>query len=160
MTEETDLYSFVLVQNEDDGAKCWYELEANAVDRGLLLVTNFVGGRCPIKPTQIIDAKEAECFADLPWEGTILNDRSYPTGWLDRRGKFYGCAGYAHIRCAEYAIGESPYTLEKKGWVHVARDPDAPNPAGDRTWHLLHHRLTAAQRNWLLRRGHLLEDDD
>ena len=58
-----------------------------------------------------------------PWEeDKALNARH---GWLDRRGRFYGCSYMGHQNLADAIVGSEVHTdgsqeLESKGWLKLA----------------------------------------
>jgi hypothetical protein len=65
---------------------------------------------------------EVEKFDDLKWYGTNLYDNKYDTGWLDRSGKFYGCAYEYHEEQAAFVHKMSEEKLEEKGFIKITRD--------------------------------------
>lgn len=154
-------YTFLLVSPSDGSPPCWYEVAPYDEEIGVMFY-NFVGGRCPLGSGRVIKTAQADSLRELDWKGTVLWDDSFETGWLDRRGKFYGCGRFSHISCASYVIGVESFLLEKQGWIHI-NQPPSTNPDADRynpmTWTCM-KRTTASQRNWLSRMGHLVEDDE
>ena len=69
-----------------------------------------------------LELVEVESFNDLNWYGTKLYDNSYDTGWLDRGGKFYGCAYEYHSEQAEYLHKSTEEELEEKGFIKITKD--------------------------------------
>ena len=47
-------------------------------------------------------------------------NNKYKTGWLDRKGIFYGCEYYCHDDQAEFVHHSSRRKLEKQGWIHIS----------------------------------------
>lgn len=71
-----------------------------------------------------LELVEVESWNDLNWYGTKLYDDKYDTGWLDRNGKFYGCAYEYHEEQAEFVHKVSEEDLERKGFVKITKDFD------------------------------------
>lgn len=78
-------------------------------------------------------------------------DNAY--GWLEPNGRYHEVADSRHnmfFDCMEMSTREA----EKSGWIHLA-DGDYSH------WGIgLCSRLTAEQRNWLLRAGFELQEGD
>jgi len=69
-----------------------------------------------------LELVEVESFSELNWYGMKLYDNKYDTGWLDRSGKFYGCAYEYHTEQAEYIHKCTEEELEEKGFIKITKD--------------------------------------
>jgi len=122
---------------------------------------NNVGGLMPVSDNdEILKEVEADYFEDLDWSGTYLDDPSQDAGWLDRGGRFSGCESMLHDSAAELLHKSSTRELEDRGWVRICAAPGGGGAiSGWMDW-ACRKRLSAEQRNWLLRKGYTVDDSE
>lgn len=153
-TDDTLLTFALASSSEWDDPPCWYEVPED--DEADYLI-NWAGGHVPKVCLNIQRLALANDFEALDWSGTILDDPSQNAGYLSRRGIFFGCPSQLHTVCARYRLKLSAQELESSGWVHIYGPPKhdeyRPNWVSTKT-------LSAEQRNWLVRRGYIVNDWD
>lgn len=158
-TDDT-LYTFLLLKAKyGEQMPCWYEKDLDHNDH----LNNMSGGFTVLNgEDQILQEIQANNFEDLDWKDTILDDPSQDAGYLDRSGRFIGCSAYRHISCAKYRLNKTQDQLEKEGWVHIYGPPldSGKQPADGSRTYICMRRLSAEQRNWLSKRGYVIEDWD
>ena len=111
---------------------------------------NRNGGRTPKSPEdKVFESVEAE-YEDLDHKKTGLFLEESSTGWLGRSGDWHPCEFTHHDNYAELVLRSTTKLLNATGWVRVY---------GVKDWHC-DRRLTAEQRNWLLRYGYEVTDDE
>ena len=111
---------------------------------------NSSGGYCfRSDKDKIIKRVEAADWDDLNWMLTGILVKDSNSGWLSRRGKFYGCHSTDHDLVAYRILKSDVENLEKTGWVRVFGG----------CWKCA-KRLSAEQRNWLQLHSHILYEDD
>lgn len=150
------MLTFVLAMFEDDKNEtpCWYE-----VADGKDYFINWAGGRLPISCLKVVRKAQANEFGDLDWSGTILDDSKQDAGYLSREGRFYGCAPRMHISCASFVLKKTASELDDQGWAHIYGPPRNTEDEHNPVW-LCMKTLSAEQRNWLVKRGYLVNDWD
>jgi len=158
-TDDT-LYTFRLVRQaygstEKKSAPFWYELSESGK-----WYYNMVGGKTPVgECDEVLGEVQANRLEDLDWHGTALDDPAQDAGYLDRGGRFYGCASRLHIKCAKFVLKKNQQELERLGWVHIYGPPGHAKESWGRDW-ICMKSLSAEQRNWLSYKGYKLRDWD
>lgn len=110
-----------------------------------------------------IRTRWARHIANLDHSMTTLAKETHPdedSGWLSPQGVYHGCGYENHARYARYILKMSVADMEYTGWIHVDEAPRKDLkmwrfPAETRGL-----RITKAQRDWLLTRGHHVEETD
>lgn len=133
----------------------WFKVEDDCVTKTKL--RNMGGGYCFLNPDKtkqptIIKTTFATSFYDLDWNNTFLDVsdwKKYKSGWLDRRGKFYGCNYQNHDLIIYYLLKKDVSEVENKGWVRIH---------GDNDFQCL-QKLSPEQRNFLSSKGFILNGE-
>lgn len=141
---------YVLV--EDCCGRTWNKLE------GSKLYNRCEGYTYLSSDMHIVEIVQAEDWLELDWSKTslVIPENQAVAGWLDRSGKFHGCARRGHDRYAELILGKTVAQLEKEGWTRVYGPPNS-YPAYTCLYRL---GLSVEQRNWLSLRGYKIHDYD
>lgn len=143
------------------GRLSWYTRKINALNDKIRGV-NENGASLYFFPEDIVEEVECE-WEELDWHGTNIDQPDSEIGWLDRDGHFYGCGHSQHDRYAELLLKTTTGELNERGWVHIS---DSPGCGIFGSWRLSFDfrrsggRLSAEQRNWLSRNGHVLGEND
>ena len=98
----------------------WRYVEKTPINNAKII--NLVGGNNTGVDLTDCEIAEADSFEDLNWKGTDIYNDKYKSGWLDRKGNFYGCEYHSHNLQAQLVHHSSRRELEKKGWVHIGQD--------------------------------------
>lgn len=81
---------------------------------------NPCGGYHDYIPCQDDVIAEADSWDDLDYSFLLKPDSPY--GWIDREGKFYGCAYSDHSAVASRILHSSERTLEMQGYIKIYRN--------------------------------------
>ena len=97
----------------------WYEYdESTPIDNAILW--NRYGGRMSGVNLSKLEIVEADDFDKLNWAETELYSDKYATGWLDKKGNFYGCTSKNHKEQAVMVHGTTEEELEKQLFIKIA----------------------------------------
>ncbi len=99
----------------------WWEYDETTSKNNATLI-NVVGGHNSCNDITKCEIVEAKDFEYLDWNGTKVLDERYQSGWLDRKGNFYGCEFEYHRLQAELVHHSSLRELERQGWIHIDKD--------------------------------------
>lgn len=126
-------------------------------------IFNSAGGYCLLSDaTTVLDEVEAEDWEDLDYSRTDLvvnTPADSMEGWLSPDGRFHPVQYGQHDVYAYYVLKQEVYTLEQTGWVRCHAGT-ASDPVSGPWFVKRRGRLTAEQRNTLVRRGYRVEDSD
>ena len=67
-----------------------------------------------------LEIVEADDFDKLDWSGTSLLNNEYLTGWLDKKGNFYGCDYRNHRDQAIFVHGLSERDIEEEQFIKIS----------------------------------------
>ena len=83
---------------------------------------NYSGGHMTGVNCENAEIVEADDWNCLDWNGTVLLDDSYKTGWVAPNGEFYGCDYRCHYMCALMVLKKKDTELEEQGYIKVTKD--------------------------------------
>ena len=126
-------------------------------EKGELYLMNRGGGHHPYDESCGTDFIEVEKYEDLPFKEYYISD-NYKTGWLDRNGRFYGCAYEDHSFVARMCFHKEEKELEEEGWIKITKSCYGNSffTSIDGTldyYYLVDWDMTAEQKNWLSLNG-------
>lgn len=154
MTEEDREFHLL----EHDDGSWWHEYAPHPHSEKPAYLNSSGAGFTITGKEKVLQKVFVEWFDKLDWSMTSLCQPNSDAGWLDREGRFHGCDPMAHDTYAHYMLKKRVEELENTGWVRVygKSDPDI-------TWALGWRdglRLSAEQKMWLDRNGHVVEEWD
>ena len=97
----------------------WYEYDESTPPNNAR-IWNMYGGCMSDIDLSNAEFVEAEDFNFLDWSGTSLLNQEYPTGWLNKKGVFFGCSPKHHKEQAKLVHSHSERELEEQYFIKIA----------------------------------------
>lgn len=97
----------------------WYEYDESTPINNAR-IWNMYGGCMSNVDLSGYEIVDAEYFNNLDWSNTQLLSNQYPTGWLDKKGVFYGCSPKHHKEQAKNVHNHSEQELEELLFIKIA----------------------------------------
>ena len=97
----------------------WYEYDESTPPNNARIWNMYGGCMSDIDLTNS-EFVEAEDFNFLDWSGTSLLSQDFPTGWLDKKGNFFGCSPKHHKEQAKLVHNHSEQELEEQYFIKIA----------------------------------------
>ena len=97
----------------------WYEYDESTPINDAR-IWNMYGGCSSSNDLTNCEMVEAEDFNFLDWSKTSLLSDEFVTGWLDKKGVFYGCSPKHHKEQAKLVHNSSEENLEKDFFIKIA----------------------------------------
>lgn len=154
MSEEVELYTWVLLDMNDGQGPCWWYDRGDKYTHGPDSRTGF--GKSDVRDIKIVDTAQARHYEDLDHTRTNLVAKDSPAGWIAPGGQWHPCKSTDHDNYAWLILKKTVGELEDEGWVRVRGKPADPGEL--QQWFHNDSRITAEQRNRLSKLGHEILD--